>query len=133
VTTSPISSCRFGCRAEAPGRGRGSDSTEAEAIGAAGKARSPSIVGVASDASGRADRRLIVGSVSLRNFRSYERLELELQPGLVLAVGPNGVGKTNLLEAIHVATQGFSPRTRTDAQLVRFGDDGVAARRYPTE
>jgi len=40
----------------------------------------------------------------------------------VLAVGPNGVGKTNLLEALHVATQGFSPRTRADAQLVRFGD-----------
>jgi DNA replication and repair protein RecF len=39
----------------------------------------------------------------------------------VLAVGPNGVGKTNLLEALHVATQGFSPRTRTDAQLIRFG------------
>jgi DNA replication and repair protein RecF len=45
----------------------------------------------------------------------------------VLAVGPNGVGKTNLLEAIHVATQGFSPRTRTDAQLVRFGDAGARA------
>jgi DNA replication and repair protein RecF len=40
----------------------------------------------------------------------------------VLAVGPNGVGKTNLLESLHVGTQGFSPRTRTDAQLVRFGD-----------
>jgi DNA replication and repair protein RecF len=39
----------------------------------------------------------------------------------VLAVGPNGVGKTNLLEALHVGTQGFSPRTRTDVQLIRFG------------
>jgi len=45
----------------------------------------------------------------------------------VLAVGPNGVGKTNLLEAIHVATQGFSPRSRTDGQLVRFGADGARA------
>lgn len=45
----------------------------------------------------------------------------------MLAVGPNGVGKTNLLEALHVATQGFSPRTRNDAQLVRFGDPGARA------
>jgi DNA replication and repair protein RecF len=40
----------------------------------------------------------------------------------VLVTGPNGVGKTNLLEALHVATQGFSPRTRSDVQLIRFGE-----------
>jgi len=39
----------------------------------------------------------------------------------VLVTGPNGAGKTNLLEALHVGTQGFSPRARSDAQLVRFG------------
>jgi DNA replication and repair protein RecF len=44
-----------------------------------------------------------------------------LQPGVVLVVGPNGAGKTNLLESLHVGTQGFSPRTRADAQLIRFG------------
>jgi DNA replication and repair protein RecF len=38
-------------------------------------------------------------------------------------VGPNGAGKTNLLESLHVGTQGFSPRTRVDAQLVRFGEE----------
>ena len=40
----------------------------------------------------------------------------------MLVVGRNGVGKTNLLEALHVGTQGFSPRTRADAQLIRFGE-----------
>jgi DNA replication and repair protein RecF len=39
-----------------------------------------------------------------------------------LVVGPNGAGKTNLLESLHVGTQGFSPRTRADAQLIRFGE-----------
>jgi DNA replication and repair protein RecF len=40
----------------------------------------------------------------------------------VLVVGPNGAGKTNLLESVHVGTQGFSPRTRADTQLIRFGE-----------
>ncbi|MCW2965750.1 MAG: replication and repair protein RecF [Actinomycetia bacterium] len=40
----------------------------------------------------------------------------------MLVVGRNGVGKTNLLESLHVATQGFSPRTRQDTQLIRFGE-----------
>jgi DNA replication and repair protein RecF len=43
----------------------------------------------------------------------------------VLAVGRNGAGKTNLLESLHVGTQGFSPRSRNDAQLVRFGADAA--------
>jgi DNA replication and repair protein RecF len=40
----------------------------------------------------------------------------------VLLVGENGAGKTNLLEAMHVGTQGFSPRTRSDSQLIHFGE-----------
>jgi DNA replication and repair protein RecF len=40
--------------------------------------------------------------------------------------GPNGAGKTNLLEALHVGTQGFSPRTRADGQLVRRGAERAA-------
>jgi DNA replication and repair protein RecF len=48
-----------------------------------------------------------------------------LEPGLVLVVGPNGAGKTNLLESLHVGTQGFSPRTRSDASLIRFGREGA--------
>ena len=41
----------------------------------------------------------------------------------MLVVGRNGAGKTNLLESLHVGTQGFSPRTRSDAQMIRFGEE----------
>ncbi len=40
----------------------------------------------------------------------------------MLVVGDNGAGKTNLLEALHVGTQGFSPRSRSDRELIRFGE-----------
>ena len=43
----------------------------------------------------------------------------------MLVTGPNGAGKTNLLESLHVGTQGFSPRTRADAQLIRTGADAA--------
>jgi DNA replication and repair protein RecF len=63
-------------------------------------------------------------------------LELSLAPGLVLVTGANGAGKTNLLESLHVGTQGFSPRTRLDSQLVRTGADqarvSLEGRRGPT-
>jgi DNA replication and repair protein RecF len=48
-----------------------------------------------------------------------------LELGLVLVTGPNGAGKTNLLESLHLATQGFSPRSRRDADLIRFGADAA--------
>jgi DNA replication and repair protein RecF len=43
----------------------------------------------------------------------------------VLVVGDNGTGKTNLLEAMHVGTQGFSPRTRTDTRMIRSGQEAA--------
>jgi DNA replication and repair protein RecF len=38
------------------------------------------------------------------------------------------VGKTNLLEALHVGVQGFSPRTRSEPRLVRFGEPAARVR-----
>jgi DNA replication and repair protein RecF len=41
-------------------------------------------------------------------------------------VGENGAGKTNLLEALHVGTQGFSPRPRAEGNLIRFDETAAA-------
>lgn len=73
---------------------------------------------------------MYVSHVTLLDFRSYARAELELGPGVSVLVGPNGVGKTNVVEALgYLSTQG-SHRVPTDAPLVRFGQDRavVAAR-----
>ena len=62
-----------------------------------------------------------VSDLQLRDFRSYEQLELSLAGDLIAVIGANGSGKTNLVEAIHLALQGFPLRTRRDAAVIRFG------------
>lgn len=64
---------------------------------------------------------MYVAHLSLTDFRSYAQVELPLEPGVTALVGPNGQGKTNLVEAIgYVATLG-SHRVPSDAALVRQG------------
>jgi DNA replication and repair protein RecF len=59
--------------------------------------------------------------LAVTDFRSWESAELDLQPGVTVLVGPNGVGKTNLVEAAgYLATLG-SHRVATDAPLIRRG------------
>lgn len=66
--------------------------------------------------------------LQVTDFRSWAHLDLPLEPGPTVLVGPNGKGKTNLLEAIgYVATLG-SHRVTTDAPLVRHGCDRALVR-----
>ena len=62
-------------------------------------------------------------SVTLRNFRTYERAGAPLGGGLTVIHGPNGAGKTNLLEALYFGCTGRSFRTANDRELLRFGAD----------
>ena len=61
--------------------------------------------------------------IQLRNFRNYESLQLEFDPGVNLIVGDNAQGKTNLLEAIAYLGSGKSFRAMKTAEMVRFGAD----------
>lgn len=61
-----------------------------------------------------------VSHLSLRDFRNYERLDLTLEPGVILLYGPNAAGKTTVLEAIYFLATTRSPRAGADRELVRF-------------
>lgn len=66
--------------------------------------------------------------LSLADFRSYVTAEVALERGVTAFVGPNGQGKTNLVEAVgYVATLG-SHRVPTDAPLVRLGAQRAVVR-----
>jgi DNA replication and repair protein RecF len=66
--------------------------------------------------------------LAVEDFRTWERAELLLEPGVTVLVGSNGVGKTNLVEAIgYLATLG-SHRVATDAPLIRRGAERAIVR-----
>ncbi|MFZ8864289.1 MAG: DNA replication/repair protein RecF [Rickettsiales bacterium] len=50
--------------------------------------------------------KVYIDTVNLTNFRNFTQKELSLSPGLTAIIGHNGVGKTNLLEAISLAAPG---------------------------
>lgn len=63
--------------------------------------------------------------MQLHDFRTYARAEAHFGNGLTVVHGANGVGKSNLLEAIYFGCTGCSQRTRSERELVRFGAQAV--------
>ena len=66
--------------------------------------------------------------LSLTDFRSYAQVDLSLEPGVTVLVGSNGIGKTNLMEAIGYLATLNSHRVSTDAPLLRFGTERAMIR-----
>ncbi len=63
--------------------------------------------------------------LKLQQFRNYPSLELDIHPGITVLYGPNGSGKTNLLEAMHLLSLGRSHRTAQDREMVAAGADSA--------
>jgi DNA replication and repair protein RecF len=68
----------------------------------------------------------VIARLRLRDFRCYEDLDVQFEPGANLLVGQNGAGKTNILEAIYFLAVARSPRTAREADLVRQGTEGFS-------
>ncbi|OBB39570.1 DNA replication/repair protein RecF [Mycobacterium sp. 852002-51961_SCH5331710] len=64
---------------------------------------------------------MYVRRLALTDFRSWPRVELELEPGRTVFVGPNGFGKTNIVEALWYSSTLGSHRVAADAPLIRTG------------
>ena len=63
---------------------------------------------------------MIVKKLVLRNFRNYSNLDLSFDNGLNVITGPNGSGKTNIVEAIYFLSLARSFRTSETTDLIMF-------------
>jgi DNA replication and repair protein RecF len=65
---------------------------------------------------------VFLSKISLQNFKNYSRLSLQFPKGIQFITGPNGTGKTNLLDAIHYLSLGKSYLHAGDRQAIKLGE-----------
>ena len=68
---------------------------------------------------------MFIKHLSLSNFRNYRTAEVSFQPGITLFLGPNGQGKTNLVEAIRYLSSLNSHRVSGYQALIRRNSEGI--------
>jgi len=64
---------------------------------------------------------MILKNITLTNFRNYSSRMFTFSPQTTLIVGPNAIGKTNVLEAIYLLSRGEAIRASVGEELVEFG------------
>lgn len=66
---------------------------------------------------------LNVENIKLINFRNYKNIYLELNKNMNIFIGKNAQGKTNLIEAIYMASKGNSFKSNSDKEIIKFGEN----------
>ncbi len=73
---------------------------------------------------------LYLRRLKLGNFRNYKVLDLKFNSKLIFFVGPNGQGKTNIIEAIYFSCTGRSHRTSKEKDLINWDEDKALVKSY---
>ena len=69
-----------------------------------------------------------VDLLRVAGFRCHTEAELRPVAGVTAIVGPNGSGKTSLLEAVHLAACGTGLRSTADGRMIQDGTDELGVR-----
>lgn len=71
---------------------------------------------------------MTLSSLSIRDCRNLQSVDIALSAGLNLFIGPNGAGKTALLEAVHILSRGKSFRSSHTGPVIRSGQQELIVR-----
>ena len=66
---------------------------------------------------------MLITKLSLKNFRNYSELSLKFSPEINFITGSNGSGKTNILEAVSIASNIRSFRNIGDTSIIKWGEN----------
>jgi DNA replication and repair protein RecF len=64
---------------------------------------------------------MLIQSLTLQNFRNYAKATFSFSPQTTIIIGPNAIGKTNLMESIFLLATGKSFRAEKEKQLIQLG------------
>jgi DNA replication and repair protein RecF len=64
---------------------------------------------------------MILSKLTLQSFRNYKKQVFQLSSDITVIVGPNAVGKTNVMEAIYLLASGKSFHAETDREMLMRG------------
>ena len=70
----------------------------------------------------------MISKIFIEGVRSITGFETEFGPGITVVHGPNGCGKTSILESVHLLAQGFSFRARDLKEMIAWNGDELIVR-----
>lgn len=76
----------------------------------------------------KGNKAMYISQIALDMFRSWHHIIFDCKPGINIIYGNNGLGKTNIIEALEVASTGFSHRTSSTVPLIARGHEKAVIR-----